>query len=324
MRNASVTEISKELSVSKSTVSKVLRHCPGVNSDLRAKILQHANEKKIADDSNCDFYFIIPDKPGYLWSELQNTLIAEKNQRNRRMTVHVYSQLGDETAVLHYLEDARQKNAGIVILTALMTDRIRSKIKELLRNALVILLSEYDVVINCPYVGNDPFLDGKKMGHLYQEKYQDRHLIILIDDYHRNSAERIRGLMTQLRSADDISSSQITTIHLNESVFQSRKLLPAKLAAELAAHTKGAGSYCIYFPFAVQNIKLILHKASLLDRCVCLCHDSDDLDIPGVHCMQNIEHQINEAILMADTFLKTLRYPPSKFVYTPPVFHNVT
>ena len=46
MRNASVTEISKELSVSKSTVSKVLRHCPGVNSDLRAKILQHANEKK--------------------------------------------------------------------------------------------------------------------------------------------------------------------------------------------------------------------------------------------------------------------------------------
>ena len=82
MRNASVTEISKELSVSKSTVSKVLRHCPGVNSDLRAKILQHANEKKIADVSYCDFYFIIPDKPGYLWSELQNTLIAEKNQRN--------------------------------------------------------------------------------------------------------------------------------------------------------------------------------------------------------------------------------------------------
>lgn len=317
MEPLSNAEWSKKLNVNKSTVSKVLRHCSGVDSELREMILMQVGSVYQRQVNGCDIYCIIPDNPKWFWSELERGLTERIERMNYTCKLNIYSKLEDENVILHYLEEARLLEARVVVLTAKITDRILEKIEELNRTALVILLSEYESLINCPYVGSDPVQEGRQMGQAYLEHYGQRQLIVIDDGLHGNCERRIQGFMTQL-SMD--KREQAITICLQKNIYQNYKLLPAKLAAKLACYIKDNNAYCLYLPFGIHDVRLILQKAGMLSNCVCLCHDSAIFSVQGMRICQDLYQQGIAVMNMAADFMKTERYPASKYLFVPSVF----
>jgi len=318
MDTMSNVELSKNLNINKSTVSKVLRHCEGVDSELRELILSQVGPIHQRQVNNCDIYCIIPDNPKWFWSELKKGVMEMATREKYKYKLNIYTNLGDENIILRYLEEAKMLSARVVVLTAIITDRIQKKIEELNRTALVILLSEYESLVNCPYVGSNPVQEGRQMGKIYLEHYEERQLIVIDNGRAGNSKMRIQGFMTQLPMT---KRESVIKMCLSEKTFQNAQLLPAKLAEKLACYNNDHCTYCLYLPFNVYDVRMILRKAGILSYSVCLCHDSAIFSVQGMQLCQSLYQQGIEAMNMAENFMKTEKYPASKYLFVPSVFH---
>lgn len=66
-----LARLASELDVSRSTVSKVLRHCFGVNTETRQRVLRAAKGiNELRPTGTCSVYCIIPDMPSFFWQKM--------------------------------------------------------------------------------------------------------------------------------------------------------------------------------------------------------------------------------------------------------------
>ena len=63
MKNHELEKIAKITGSGKSTVSKALNHCFGVDRENRERILEAARREGVEETGACDIYGIFPDRP---------------------------------------------------------------------------------------------------------------------------------------------------------------------------------------------------------------------------------------------------------------------
>ena len=118
-----LARLASELDVSRSTVSKVLRHCFGVNTETRQRVLRAAKGiNELRPTGTCSVYCIIPDMPSFFWQKMWrgigDAITRHGPGAESVVKCNAYSRLHDEETVLSYLDEAEYMDARCVIIAA--------------------------------------------------------------------------------------------------------------------------------------------------------------------------------------------------------------
>lgn len=326
MSDTTVESIAKKLNVSKSMVSKALRHCGGIDSDTRQRILTETHDIIQRDYGACAVYFIMPDIPQYFWKPVREGIVHVINQLSIPVKYNVYTKVSDESIVLRYLDEADRLDAHAIILAAHITPAIRQKLESMSVGRLIILLSECHDLVNTFYVGSDAYNDGYIIGKHYASHYAERKCVMFTRPGIYNVEKRVEGFCHAVNEVAPASMENIHQIKLDDKIFKDFKLLPSKLAPLLVDAAKIYDKFCIYSPMGLPQFPLAIMKAKLTDKTICLCNDcyldsSHYEKNPNtgfvVTCNQDGYGQGSAAAKMAIDFIKDGLYPENKKTYVP-------
>lgn len=323
MENTTIAEIAKKLNVSTAMVSRVLRHCSGVDSEMRQRIIAEAEHLVPADWGECAVYSILPDVPRYFWQPLRNGIADALNASKIPFKSNICTRAGDESIILRYLDEAERLNAQVIILAAHVTPVINRRLEALTNDHLVILLSEYHESVNSFFIGSDAYQDGYVMGEYFLSHCADRTLLVLTLPGHYISGKRLEGFSDAVRRSCPEVLNGAVRVKLEKQIFQDLKLLPSKLAPVLMEAARPYKQLCIYAPMGIPQFPLAIIKAKLTERAVCLCQDcyvnqSDYKNtVHMVTCNQDGYEQGRAAANYAIDFCQTGLYPKHKRTYIP-------
>lgn len=320
MKDNTVKQIADKLKISKTTVSKAMRHCSGVDSETRYAILKESREMNYHSDETCAIYVILPDIPQCFWKELKKGIIAGEQAEIAPIKYNVYTKSRDELAVLEYLNEAEHLNARAIIIAAHITPVIHQRLSALARERLVILLSEYHKLTNCFFIGGDAYKDGYTMGKEYLSKYTDRKLVLLSVQDNINVQKRLSGFKHAVCEEQSQLIEQALCIELDRNIIKNTKLFPSKLAPLLADAAKANDSLCVYSPVGLPQLSLVLIKTKLIEKTICLCHDyyaEKQWNETVIPCNQDVYGQGLLAAKVATDYVQNDTYPEQKRIYIP-------
>lgn len=326
MKDNAVKHIANKLNISKATASRAIRHCSGVDSDTRQNVLDEARIINYQLESECAIYAILPDTPQYFWKEMQNGIRAEKRSDVAPVKGNIYTNLNDENVVLTYLDEAERLNAFAIIIAAHITPKIQDKLATMTEGRMILILSEYHELTNAFFVGGDAYQDGYLMGKQYLSCYTDKPLIILSSTHSRNIQRRLAGFRKAVEEENAELIRNAKYIDVDRKILKDPKLLPSKLAPLLVEASKGQDSLCIYSPLGIPQLPLVLTKAKITDKVVCMCHDyfPDKKDsCIAVTCNQDVIAQGHLAIKLATHFVVEQSYPDKKFNLIPSIINRL-
>lgn len=337
-----ISGLAERLGVSRATVSKTVRHCSGVDTATRERILREMRRIGIPPAAGvCDIYSILPDIPSFFWKGLQHGLAAETEAlAGKALTVktNVYSKPRDDETVLYYLEEAEAMQARCIVIAAVITERIREKLCAVCRRAdrLVLLLSEYGDVPNSFYIGSDAYADGAEMARRFAQFRKTRYsvpqqadspsLSVLSVDGNKNVTERLMGFRDTLAALPETRHTEPRILTLDAYRLSAVKTLPSYLAAVLSEisvpHVSGTDpdtAFYLYVPMGCSGLPLALKKAGIAGNTVCFCHDTiPDSRVSGTGafsaciCLQNVEEQGRAAARCAVDYIMKSMYPARK------------
>ena len=328
MKDIKIESIANKLNVSISTVSKAIRHCGGVDSETRQRILAESRQIHVIPHSDCAIYTILPDVPQYFWKELRSGIHDGVQWDIAPIKSNIYTRLRDEDTVLEYLNEAEKLNACVIILAANITPAIHQKLESLTEGRLIILLSEYHELTNSFYIGSDAFRDGYFMGKQFLSHYTDRKLVVISLENHNNAKRRVSGFYHAMEETHPQLLEQALYIELENKIFKDLKLLPSKLAPLLATAAKDSEQLCMYSPIGIPQLPLALIKAKLTEKAVCLCHDcytenpykKKTMDMSfAITCNQDVYRQGAAAIKTATDYVRYWLYPEQKKTFVPSI-----
>ncbi|MBO5269302.1 MAG: LacI family DNA-binding transcriptional regulator [Clostridia bacterium] len=169
MEKQTLAKISRESGKSISTVSKVLRSCPGVTAETRETVLRAAYANHIPQGRrSAPIVAILPDTPKFFWEQTHRAIRGCGTE----IALKVYSSIGegDTTAILkRYLSEAIDTGARAIILSARPDADLRETLSEIAKEHLVIQLCEYVPVPNTFFVGSDAEHDGALLAETVPE-----------------------------------------------------------------------------------------------------------------------------------------------------------
>ena len=306
-------EISEFTKISKSTLSKTLRHCSGVDTETRHRILTENPVREYAPGQYA-VYCILPDVPNFFWKEALRGLMDYPRPNEVPVKYNVYTKLGDTETVMIYLEEAKRLDVRVLIIAAILEPPVREMLEELVKDRLVIFLSEQEELVNSFYVGSDAYRDGYALGQRYVSEYKDRKLVMLSADGGRNIQLRLDGFRDAVRTGDEALLNRAKLLHVAHDELIFKRSASANLAAALAGETDDC---CLYIPCGVPQLSVAvgkLRKRGLRMRC--LCHDSQGTE-EIISCNQNLYAQGAAAMEAACRFVLEGSYPPQKYIFIP-------
>ena len=321
IKNSGITEQSR---ISKSTLSKTLRHCGGVDSETRHRILMENPVRKYSPGQYV-VYCILPDVPNFFWKEAFRGMMDHQLGGEVPVKYNVYTKLGDTETVLLYLEEAKRLDVRVLIIAAILEPSVRRILEEMVQDKLVLFLSEQEDLTNSFYVGSDAYQDGYAMGLRYAEEMPERKLMILSAEGGRNIQLRLQGFQDAIKGVDEqlLHRGKLLQVTHDELIF--KRSAAANLAAVLAETVDGSSNYCLYIPWGIPQPQVALKKLRLgEDRILCLCHDADytlreQARQTVISCSQDIYTQGKIAIQTANRFVQSRFYPEQKRIFVPSI-----
>lgn len=337
------TALAEELGVSKSTVSKVLRHCGGVDTDTRNRILRAAGEMDPAPAQEdpgaipvrggtgaADVYVILPDTPSFFWQTLLHAVSDEAGARRLSTKCNVYTRLTDSETVMAYLDEAERLGARVIILAAAMNDALRARLSALALGRLVILLCEKDEIVNTFYVGAEAYADGAAMGRRWLDVCAGSRLIVMTPENNPNVRARVEGFLDTVQAAG-YKPFCVRAVPTDD--IRDRKTFPAHLAAMIdAVLPPERDGVSLYVPFGFAQLVRAADKAGLGTDTVCLTHDylashdrcGSGTRIRVISCDQDLEAQAKRAVALAERCLSSGGLcPDEKYIHIPSVIRDV-
>lgn len=330
MAKETLDSIAKELKVSKATVSRALRHCDGVGSELRNKILAMAEDGGLIMGGECDIYCILPQVPSYFWRRAVDAVITHSGG-DKRVKLNICTKSSDAETALYYLDEAGRMGARAIVISMQPTTALKERLERLAKERLVILLCEFFEAEGCYYVGGSPTDEGAAVGRLWLEKYPNIRPIIL--DFHENTNSVLRAAAFEqtLRQGGIVPRSLAIESSIYTDGFSTT---PSKLARMLDGMIDDRQNLGVYCPLGGVDISLTLYKLKTDPAPISVCHDIDiESDICmrtsanplGVKCsavcMQDIRSQARAAMELASRYIKEGALPPSRRVILPPDVH---
>lgn len=324
--NDTTKALAQKMNVSRSTVSRALRHCGGVDTDLRNEILRAAAESGNCSTEACDIYVILPQVPKYFWQRAYDGT-ARQNCEPYRMKLNICTKSTDSETALLYLDEAERMGARVIIIAMQAAGVLRDRLETLAKDRLVILLTEYFENKNCFYVGGDPREEGRAVGKLWREHYADSEPIILDFYENTNPSLRIDGFTREI--ADLRVEPQ--RLRIPNETYSNMKTAPSQIARMLFGNpifNQKSKRSCIYCPNGGFDISLAIYKLKLAVPPICICHDvstvgdPDFADAPSTRCdtvcIQDVYAQAKRATELAIAYLDGIPLPKSKSIIIPP------
>ena len=313
MKKNHLQEIARLSKTSVPTVSKVLNHCSGVDSETRERVFRAADEIAAPEDApaaRCDIYFITPENPAFFWKDRAYSVLRADSRFRCKHNVYTFLHDSESCCYLpRYLEEAKRLRARAVVAVCMPAEEERRLLASLAEDALVILLSEYAEVRNAFYVGSDPERDGFRLGRLYAERSRGRS-VILTRAQNENCCARVKGFLAGAGARNAV------TVELPPY----NKLFPAKTAALLSA-LPAAEEYAVYSAAGLMDeVVLAARKAGIFPKSVFFGHDLRRY-VPGCRIAATIEQRVEEqaatAVRLAEEYLTTGLYPAQKRTLIP-------
>ena len=326
MKNDTISEIASKLNIGKSTVSRAIRHCGGVDYKTRQNVLNEVGIRRFESENACDIYTICPNVPQYFWDQVFQGLLSEALPNHLTIKNNVYTTLTNEETILHYLDEAEFLNARVIIIAAHITPKIHDKLATLNDGRFILFLSEYHELVNSYFVGSDMYLDGYQMGKQYLTYYGDRDLIVLTSSGNENATKRLNGFLKSIEEHTPDSLLNIQRIEVDNRLFADIKLLPSKLAPLLQNTVNSRNLSCVYSPFGASQLPLAITKAKVQGKVVCMCHDyiwEKQESCIGIVCNQNTFAQGATAMQMAKEYLRTHCYPEQIYTTIPSMVNKL-
>ncbi len=314
----SLEEIARETNTTKSTVSKTLNHCSGVDYQLRERILKSAQTHITSDSSSVsrDIYIILPDNPKYFWANASSAISQYKKKADIKL--NLYSHISySETIIDSYLDESEQCKSKVLIIVGMLTLNQIRRIEELSTNRLTILLSVANTVNNAFFVGADSFADGYKLAQTFLKHHPitKRFLLITVNDS-EYSKSRSAGFVAGAGDVDVLS------LRLNA---EKPALIPSITARELSELGIVETIDCVVSIDGVTHkIYNGINKLKLKKRPYCIgfeCSPADRelLERGELRLLSNqdIRTQMHLALDYATDFLQRSVFPDTKYSYIP-------
>lgn len=323
MKEDSLAELAKKLNISKSTLSKAIRHCSGVDSATRQLVLDSLPKDGTASRKNCSVYTILPDLPQYFWKELLRGLMNSEMQRTVKVKNNIYTRCLDEATVLDYLREAEEMNVKVLIIAAYLTPEVRKYLERLVDRCLVILLTEYGELTNSFFIGADGYRDGYSMGKAYLAHYTDKRLVYFDVLNNNNAEKRLSGFTDAVREEAPSVMDNAIRIQIDNHIFCDLKIISSRLASILSESISTPSDYCLYSPVGMaQQLPVAFRKVCHGDSVVCMCHDCpEENGIPHenfhICCNQDLYAQGSASAEAALEYLTKNLCPPTKQLYIP-------
>ncbi|MBR4768612.1 MAG: LacI family DNA-binding transcriptional regulator [Lachnospiraceae bacterium] len=315
MNDSSINAIAKKANVNPSVVSRVLRHCSGVDSETRLRILAEAGDVHNSFNGHCPVYAIIPDVPRSFWGRIRRGVADTLQSEGIPFKANICTKVEDEAVALQYIDEAERMDAQAIILAVSATPAILQRLDKFTEDRLVLFLSEYCGMKNAFYCGSNAFQDGYKMGKYFMENWADRTLILMEVKGNLNSDSRIEGFLKAVSEMDESLAKKAVRIVVERKHLANYKLTSSKLAPLLVNAAGKHDRLAIYVPAGIPNISLAVSKADLAGRTVLLCQDysparTNVSELISVN--QSGLEQGRTAAKLASAFVKTGSLPSEK------------
>jgi len=321
MENQKLSDISKESGRSISTVSKVLRGCPGVTEETRNEILRVADRLKHPTDvgDTKKICVILPDNPKYFWKPAREAI----SEFEDAVSLRIYSAIRqgtDSDVIARYLKEAVSAGARAIILAARPDEKLRLLLTEYANRVLILQMCEYVDVRNTFFVGSDGYCDGKRLAAaIPTNENRSIRVGILNGDDAYISERRIAGFLDGLPAS--VAVYHVTNPPVSE-------LYSAHLAREID-RVGVALDYLFCYDGVTASACEALHKlrgkmsARLLGfECEKRAEKHFKEGRIAALLIQHPELQMKTALSLADRYVTTGLFPDQKFHYLMSEFIN--
>ena len=314
MNKQSIKDISQKSGRSVSTVSKVLRNCPGVDPETRDEIrsamesesVEGLRPMKNAGSATC---VILPDNPKYFW----NRALPSLNRSNLPMITKIYSSIrqdGEDREVSRCLREAVKENASAIILAASPGEALSREIAELAKTMLIIQLCEYTPIPNTFFVGSDFWGDGRALSEAVRSEEGSAPCVGLLSKRGILSCEeRTRGFLEGL-------DSHVRTVRIECPEYSS--LFSSHLAR--AIHGTGEPLDYLFVPMGMTD-KACDALYKLRDKMQAQCIGFEFPSMAKKYwqrgqiaalAVQDVEEQMDLALTFVRQYLEERRFPDRK------------
>ncbi|MBR2353913.1 MAG: LacI family DNA-binding transcriptional regulator [Clostridia bacterium] len=314
MSKQSMTEIANRSGKSVSTVSKVLRNCPGVDYETREAVRAAvcAGEPLASRREGNGICVILPDNPKFFW----NRALAVLGGKNE--TLKIYSAMHrdrEDREVSLCLSQAVEAGVSAVILAALPGEELREELARLADRMLILQLCEYTPIPNTFFVGSDFYEDGLALAEAVRfDGGQCPTVGVLRPNGSVSAIERVRGFSDGLGDC-----AEILMIDPPEA--------SALYASHLARTIDGSGKkldYLFGFDGVTASACDALYK--LKDRMDCRYIGFEFPPTAQKHwengriaalAIQSPETQMRKALSLANRYVESGIFPDEKFTRLP-------
>lgn len=303
--------ISEELNVSKTTVSRVLNNCGGVEYATKEKILELAVKYGYKRYLTADVGIVMPKNPKYFWNGLYRNTVRSFRDAGYNVSAFVYSSLNYEEDALVCLSNALESNISVLIAALPDTPRVREIIEKHSGKMLIILLEEFFDAVNTFYVGNDDEKTGYGLTSAYMDAYPERRrFAAILTTEHQNMKIRCKGFERAVREKGG------TFRYVRISEYD--KLLHAHAARELYKIKDEID--CVFCPDGIMNeIGHAIYKLNVGDKIhtIGLEENSEsrkyiDLGVIKGIAAQDLDGQIEKCVEVVNEYMTNFSYPDKK------------
>ena len=181
----SLQKLAEQTGRNKSTISRALNHCGGVDAQTAAEIRRLAKEQGYTTRQTgraapfCGV--VLPENPAYYWGEAQRQLYAVLRDGKVPFRAALYPRLTDQEDFFSALETMMARSPKVLVVSAPAQPEVEQKLRDIAQRIPVFLLSERMEGINLVYFGSDPERDGALLGQTFREAYPDRKRLLILD-----------------------------------------------------------------------------------------------------------------------------------------------
>lgn len=276
-KQATAETIAQAAGVSKSTVSKALNNCAGIDAQVKDQIVRLAkeqgyapkNQQKHAQNQQQKIGIIMPANPSYFWKEAMQGMSEAARRLGILCIYSLYSKISeDETDIVYCVEYLRSVQADLYIVVPSHGEKAARAIEALTAIAPVVYFNNS---LNTPhlfFVGPDAEADGAALARASAALLREKPRLLVVDSSRNQKAEirkasflqEARRLVPELKVAGEIA-------------IESQSLFSSMLAREI--HQQYQNRFdCIYVVQGiVPRVCLALVKLKLAGQIPCIGYE---------------------------------------------------
>ena len=318
MKKVSIDDLAKESGISKTTISKAVNNCFGIDYETKKEVLQIAEKfgytrAKEETQTGVQLGIVLPDNPKYFWHLAYQGIKEESRNQGMSIKASVYNTLANEEEMLGCLEHVTEWNATILIVIAPNAENAIAKLTELAKKIPVILLTEFLDIENTFYVGADTYKDGCALGEIYLERYRNYKRILAFSTAETVAIQnRIKGFY------DTVSKETVTDLH-RLVIPKNTKTFSSLIAREISTRYPEGIDLILCADGVLPDVCLAVKKLKPSHKMLCLGFENPESNRPyieagilGALIRQDVELQARTAVRLAAEYVRTGCLPEKK------------